>query len=89
VTRPPSDDATRRDSSRAWYCQGIVWLGIGVLAASAAGSVWLIAVAQQYADPPLPHDGPRVFKEVPVARPPAAQPPQAPPPAQAPLDGGR
>lgn len=72
MTRPPSDEAARRDPSRAWYRQGIVWLGMAVFAASVAGSVWLIAVAERYADPPLPVAGPKVLKEVPAARPPRA-----------------
>jgi len=70
--RPASHDAAPRDTARAWYRQGIVWLGIAVFAASVAGSVWLIAVAERYADPPLPVTGPSVLKEVPVARPPPA-----------------
>lgn len=72
AVRPASHDAAPRDSARAWYRQGIVWLGIAVFAASVAGSVWLIAVAERYADPPLPVTGPSVLKEVPVARPPPA-----------------
>lgn len=72
AVRPASHDAAPRDTARAWYRQGIVWLGIAAFAASVAGSVWLIAVAERYADPPLPVTGPSVLKEVPVARPPPA-----------------
>ncbi|HNU11564.1 MAG TPA: hypothetical protein PKJ45_09405 [Rubrivivax sp.] len=68
MSRLPSD---------AWYRQGIVWLGAAVFALSIAGSVWLIRVAERYADPPLPPaeaPGPQVLK-VPVARPDAPSDP--------------
>lgn len=62
---------------QAWYRQGIVWLGAAVFAASMAGSVWLIHVAERYTDPPLPAAdlpaGPRLLK-VPLARAAAPQP---------------
>lgn len=62
---------TRRPrGSEAWHRQSIVWLAAGVLAASLAGCVWLIVVAERHADPPLDVGGLRVLK-VPLARPPA------------------
>ncbi|MBS0570641.1 MAG: hypothetical protein JSS28_08535 [Proteobacteria bacterium] len=73
--RPTRNDDTPRDNSRAWYRQGIVWLGAAIFAASIAGCVWLILVAERYADPPLPVAGQQIMK-VPVARPlPPASPP--------------
>lgn len=55
----------------AWYRQGIVWLGAAVFAASIAGSLWLIRVAERYADPPLPAaelpPGPKLLR-MPIAR---------------------
>jgi hypothetical protein len=76
VIRPTQNEAARRESSRAWYRQGIVWLGVAVFAASIAGCIWLIVVAERFADPALPVAGPQIMK-VPVARP-------APPPDPAP-----
>ncbi|MBS0438254.1 MAG: hypothetical protein JSS33_02485 [Proteobacteria bacterium] len=67
--RPTQSDAAPRDNSHAWYRQSIVWLGVLVFIASIVGCVWLIIVAQRYADPELPVSGPQVMK-VPVARPP-------------------
>ncbi|WHZ11058.1 MAG: hypothetical protein OJF60_001497 [Burkholderiaceae bacterium] len=40
-----------------------------MLAASIAGCVWLIVVAERYADPPLPVEGLQILK-VPLTRPP-------------------
>ncbi len=87
---PPRDEAALRDPAAAprdpaaaWYRQGIVWLGAAVFAASIAGSLWLIAVAERYVDPPLPVDGARVLK-VPVASPARAPLPAAPAPQPAP-----
>ncbi|GAB1391758.1 MAG: hypothetical protein AMXMBFR78_35800 [Rubrivivax sp.] len=63
-----------RAPQHAWYRQGIVWLAAAVLAASLAGSGWLIHVAGRYVDPPLPAEeltGPRLPK-LPPARPEAA-----------------
>ncbi|MBS0556625.1 MAG: hypothetical protein JSR27_04330 [Proteobacteria bacterium] len=42
---------------------------MAVFVASIVGCIWLIVVAQRYADPPLPVTGPQVMK-VPVTRPP-------------------
>lgn len=76
-TRPqPADSRRRPDARRAWQREPIVWLGAAVLAASIAGCVWLIVVAQRYDDPPLPVDGLQILK-MPLARPP---PPQTLPP---------
>ncbi|HSN01560.1 MAG TPA: hypothetical protein VLS52_11180 [Rudaea sp.] len=69
MTRPTRNDQAPRDHSRAWYRQGIVWLGAAVFAASIAGCIWLIVVAERHADPALPITGPQIMK-VPVARPP-------------------
>ncbi len=44
----------------SWYGQPVVWLGIGLFAASIAGCIWLIVVSARYDDQPLPTDG-RVF----------------------------
>jgi hypothetical protein len=68
VIRPTRNDGKPRDNSRAWFRQGIVWLGAAVFAASIAGCIWLIVVAERHADPPLPNTGPQIMK-VPVARP--------------------
>jgi len=68
VTRPTRNETSPRDNSSAWYRQGIVWLGAAVFAASIAGCIWLIVVADRNADPPLPVAGPQIMK-VPVARP--------------------
>jgi hypothetical protein len=68
VIRPTRNETLPRDNSRAWYRQGIVWLGAAVFAASIAGCIWLIIVAERHADPPLPITGPQIMK-VPVARP--------------------
>jgi hypothetical protein len=60
-----------RAPQHAWYRQSIVWLAAAVLAASLAGSGWLIHVAQRYVDPPLPAAelaGPRLPK-LPPAQP--------------------
>jgi hypothetical protein len=65
--RPTRNDDAPRDNSRAWYRQGIVWLGIAVFVASIAGCIWLIIIAERYADPPLPVAGPQIMK-VPVTR---------------------
>ncbi|HTI96862.1 MAG TPA: hypothetical protein VL425_10185 [Rudaea sp.] len=47
-----------------------------MFAASIAGCIWLIVVAERNADPPLPISGPQIMK-VPVARP-APKPDQSP-----------
>jgi hypothetical protein len=75
VIRPAANDRAPRDDSRAWYRQSIVWLGAAVFAASIAGCIWLIVVAQRSADPALPDVGAQIMK-VPVARP--APPPPSP-----------
>jgi hypothetical protein len=67
VIRPTRNETSPRDNSRAWYRQGIVWLGVAVFAASIAGCIWLIVVAERNADPALPNTGPQIMK-VPVAR---------------------
>lgn len=64
ASRRPSDDA--RDT--AWYRQSIVWIGAAVFAASIAGCVWLIVVAERYDDPPLPIGGLQILK-MPLAQP--------------------
>ena len=51
----------------AWHRQPIVWVGAAVLAASIAGCVWLIVVAERYVDPPLPETGIEILK-MPLAR---------------------
>ena len=77
VIRPIRNDETPRDDSRAWYRQGIVWLGAAVFSASIAGCLWLIVVAERHVDPPLPIDGPQIMK-VPVARPVPSKPDKSP-----------
>ena len=67
VIRPTRNETSPRDNSRAWYRQGIAWLGVAVFAASIAGCIWLIVAAERNADPPLPNVGPQIMK-VPVAR---------------------
>lgn len=67
--RRQPDDSSARDERRAWYRQPIVWLGAAVLAASIAGCIWLIVVAERYADPPLPVEGMKILA-VPLKRPP-------------------
>jgi hypothetical protein len=73
---PPVDDRAARDAGAAWHRQPIVWLGAAVLAASIAGCVWLIVVAERYVDPPLPVEGLQILK-VPLTRP-APQPASSP-----------
>ncbi|HET8943062.1 MAG TPA: hypothetical protein VFN13_13860 [Rudaea sp.] len=68
--RPIRNDPRRRKRSDAWYRQPIVWLGTIVFAASIAGCVWLIVVAQRNADPPIAGTGMQVLK-MPLSRPPA------------------
>lgn len=68
ASRHRSDDA--RDASKAWYRQSIVWIGAVVFAASIAGCVWLLVVAERYDDPPLPDTGLQILK-MPLARQPA------------------
>jgi len=65
----PAHDTPPRDLAGAWHRQPIVWLGAAVLAASLAGCVWLIVVAERYADPPLQVEGLQILK-MPLARPP-------------------
>ncbi|MEO8801763.1 MAG: hypothetical protein ABI304_12400 [Rudaea sp.] len=77
MTQPTHNDARRRNASDAWYRQPIVWLGSIVFAASIAGCVWLIVVAQRNADPALPGAGMQVLK-MPLSRPPAEKPAQKP-----------
>ncbi|TAM19943.1 MAG: hypothetical protein EPN62_17385 [Candidimonas sp.] len=62
-----------RDAGGAWYRQPVVWVGAVVLAASIAGCVWLIVVAERYADPPLPVEGLQVLT-MPLTRPPTKTP---------------
>lgn len=52
-------------SSTRWYRQPIVWLAAVLFAASLAGCVWLIVMAQRYGDPALPTD--EVVFKVPLA----------------------
>lgn len=75
-TRHRSDEPRPRDSRAAWYRQPIVWVAAAVLGASIAGCVWLIVVAERYADPPLPATGMQILK-MPLTRP-APAPPHAP-----------
>lgn len=65
-SRRPAEGAPGRDA--AWYRQGIVWIGAAVFAASIAGCVWLIVVAERYDDPPLPIGGLQILK-MPLAQP--------------------
>lgn len=74
---PPVDDRTAGDPGAAWHRQPIVWLSAAVLAASIAGCVWLIVVAERYVDPPLPVEGLQILK-MPLTR------PAPPPPASSP-----
>ena len=69
-----------RDAGKAWYRQSIVWIGAVVFAASIAGCVWLIVVAERYDDPPLPIGGLQILK-MPLAQPqPQSQPKVSEPP---------
>lgn len=72
MTRPALNDPHSRSDSRAWYRQPIIWMGAAVLAASIAGCVWLIVVAERHADPPLPIVGMQILK-MPLKRPPPPQ----------------
>lgn len=76
VSRPRSSELGARDAGSAWYRQSIVWVGAVVLAASIAGCVWLIVIAERYVDPPLPATGLQILK-MPLTRPP---PPEIEPP---------
>lgn len=68
TSRHPRDENARaRDPGHAWFRQPIVWVGAAVLAASIAGCVWLIVVAERYADPPLPTSGLQILK-MPLSR---------------------
>ncbi|MBS0194964.1 MAG: hypothetical protein JSR34_12070 [Proteobacteria bacterium] len=74
-------DKRSTSTASAWYRQGIVWLGIGVFAASIAGCIWIIVVASRHADPPLPHHGLKVL-DMPLAHPSSRVAPKpAPPPS--------
>lgn len=78
--RLPTRDPRGRQRPGVWWRQGVVWWGIAVFVASMAGCVWLIVVAQRYADPPIPVAGTQVLS-VPLTRPaspPAAKPSPAP-----------
>lgn len=69
----PLTEASRpRDAGSAWYRQPIVWVGAAVLAASLAGCVWLIVVAERYADPALPATELQILK-MPLTRVPAQE----------------
>ena len=72
ATHHRADEPRPRGARDAWYRQPIVWVAATVLAASIAGCVWLIVVAERYADPPLPTGGLQILK-MPLTRP--AQPP--------------
>ncbi|HHX82915.1 MAG TPA: hypothetical protein GX696_08045 [Pseudomonadaceae bacterium] len=61
-------------SSARWYRQPIVWLAAVLFAASLAGCVWLIVMAQRYGDPPIPTD--EVVFKVPLAPAAGEEPPQ-------------
>ena len=52
---------TAKPPSARWYHQPILWLGAVLFAASLAGCVWLIVLAQRHADPPVPTQS-AVFK---------------------------
>jgi sensor c-di-GMP phosphodiesterase-like protein len=57
---PGSNTSTNTSTSTAypaaerWYRQPILWLGAGLFIASLAGCLWLIVMAQRYADPAVP-----------------------------------
>lgn len=72
-SRRPPHDSRPPDAHDVWYRQSVVWLGAIVLAASIGGCIWLIVVAERYADPPLPVDGLQILK-VPLTRPPPQTP---------------
>lgn len=74
TSRPRLSDARAREAAGAWYRQPIVWVGAAVFAASIAGCVWLIVVAERYNDPPLPATGLQILK-MPLTRPPGATEP--------------
>ncbi len=73
-TRSPTASRRRSDDAQAggnaWYRQSIVWIGAAGFAASIAGCVWLLVVAERYDDPPLPDTGLQILK-MPLARQPA------------------
>ncbi|MEP7139039.1 MAG: hypothetical protein ABI745_05395 [Caldimonas sp.] len=77
TTLSPADEEAARDLRGAWYRQPIVWLGSAVFAASIAGCVWLIVVAERNVDPPLPVDGLQILK-VPLTRTPPVPPASSP-----------
>lgn len=56
------DGPTGPHAAQAWFRQPIVWLGTGVLVASLAGCVWMILMAERFADPPLPVEGLQILK---------------------------
>jgi hypothetical protein len=58
-----------------WYRQPVLWLAALLFAASLAGCVWLIVVAERHADPAVPTEE-TVFK-VPLAPPAADASPDA------------
>jgi hypothetical protein len=37
-----------------WYRQPVLWLGAVLFAASLAGCIWMIVMAERHADPELP-----------------------------------
>ncbi|MEO6896908.1 MAG: hypothetical protein ABI218_09745 [Caldimonas sp.] len=73
----PADEEAARDACAAWYRQPIVWLASAVLAASLAGCVWLIVVAERNVDPPLPVEELQILK-MPLTRPLSPRPASSP-----------
>lgn len=57
-----ANGAPARDAAQAWFRQPIVWVGTAVLMASIVGCVWMILMAERFADPPLPVEGLQILK---------------------------
>lgn len=68
TTLAPADEAASGDLREAWHRQPIVWLSSAVFAASIAGCIWLIVVAERNVDPPLQIESLQILK-MPLTRP--------------------
>jgi hypothetical protein len=59
---PTPDDAHDRHGGLRWYRYPVAWLGVLVLAASLAGTLALIVIAERYPDASMPLRGNRILK---------------------------
>ena len=59
---PTPDDVHDPRRGLRWYRYPVAWLGVLVLAASLAGTVALIVIAERYPDASMPLRGDRILK---------------------------